>query len=397
VSEAKAFVAETTADGRLVYLSAAARPAQPGLEQALTELLHELARRSYSELHGDRVRFDALRALRGMGFAVEDVEIAVSYRCPQCGASIQLNPEAVVYVCPYCGWAGDVRGGRVAVRVWPAGHRGLVEELARKLGGEPVSVELLYVPFWVFEASVEAGYSATVVYRKPRPVRAYGRSPYYETRYVRERVRVSGRVRFRAARAVPARLHAEVFGGEELRLWVERKWSFQQPPILEAEEAKPIAPSMLAPELSAEAAAEAAVDELEDAAADEARRDAGRRAPGYVEEVELERFSPSVSVERRELVFAPYWFFTYRKGLGLYSGAAVGSEATPLRVELPLSTAERAARLAGSWLAAAASGLAAELALRWQVEPLALLLAVGLGLLAAAKLVSSAFAPAKVG
>lgn len=395
MSEAKAFVAETTADGRLVYLSAVARPAQPGLEQALTSLLHELARRSYPELHGDRVRFDALRALKSMGFAVEDVEVAVSYRCPQCGASIQLNPEAVVYVCPYCGWVGDVRGGKVAVRAWPAGHRGLVEKLVRELGGEVVSVELRYVPFWVFEAGVEAEYAATVVYRRARPAERYGRQPY-ETRYVRERMAVSGRVRFRGVKAVPARLHAEVFGGEELRLWVERKWSFQQPPALEAEAAKPIAPSMLAPELSGEVAAEVAVDELEDRAAEEARSDARRRAPGPVEEVKLERFAPKVSIERRELVFAPYWFFSFRKGSGLYSGAAVGSEVSPLRVELPLSNAERVARLAGSWLAAAGSGLMLELARWWQVEPPMLLIALGLGLLATAKLASSAFAPAKV-
>lgn len=396
MSEARAFVAETTADGRLVYLSAVARPVQPGLEHALTDLLHELARRSYSELHGDRVRFDAIRALKSMGFAVEDVEIAVSYRCPQCGASIQLSPEAVVYVCPYCGWAGDVRGGKIEVRVWQAGNRELVEGLVRRLGGEPVSIQLRYVPFWVFEASVEADYAATVVYRRARTVGGYGRQPR-ETRYVRERMKVSGRVQFKAVRAVPARLHVEVFGGEELRLWVERKWSFQQPPALGAEETKPIAPSMLAPELSKKVATEVAVDTLEDEAADEARSAARRKAPGHVEEVRLERFSPSVMIERGELAFAPYWFFTYRKGSGLYSGAAVGSEITPLRIELPLSNAERAARLAGSWLAAAGSGLVVELALRWQVDPLVLLLAAGLGLLATAKLASSAFAPAKVG
>ncbi|MEM5825589.1 MAG: hypothetical protein QXX58_04070, partial [Thermofilaceae archaeon] len=87
MAEASAYVAATTGDGRLVYLSAKASPPQPGLEQALTSLLYELAKRKYSELLGDRVRVDALRALRAMGFKVDDVLIAVSYRCPQCGAS----------------------------------------------------------------------------------------------------------------------------------------------------------------------------------------------------------------------------------------------------------------------------------------------------------------------
>lgn len=393
MSEAKAFVAETTGDGRLVYLSAVARPAQPGLEEALTGLLHELARRSYSELHGDRLRFDALRALRSMGFAVEDLEVAVSYRCPQCGASIRLSPETVVYVCPYCGWAGDVRGGRVEVRAWPPGHRGLIESLVRRLGGELASAELRYVPFWVFEAKVEAEYTANVVYTAPVTRSYWDRQ---EVRYVRRRTVVSGRVSFEGVRAVPARLSAEVFGGEELRTWVEHKWMLEQPPALGAEEAKPIAPSMLAPELSAEAAAEVATDYFEDEAAGRAVSSAKRRAPGRVEEVVLERFSPSVTIRGRNLVFAPYWFFTYRRGPGLYSGAAVGSEATPLRVELPMSNVERAARLAGSWLASTAGGLMAELAFRWQVSPLLLLFAAVFSILYAAKLASSAFAPAKV-
>ncbi|MEM4411962.1 MAG: hypothetical protein QXO66_03855, partial [Thermofilum sp.] len=90
---ATAFVALTTRDGRLVYLSAAARPARPGLEQALTSLLYELGRRDFAELHGDRIRLDLSRKLREIGFPVEELEITVSLRCPQCAASLQLSPE----------------------------------------------------------------------------------------------------------------------------------------------------------------------------------------------------------------------------------------------------------------------------------------------------------------
>jgi len=170
----------------------------------------------------------------------------------------------------------------------------------------------------------------------------------------------------------------------------------RQPRALGAEEAKPIAPSILAPELSREVAVEAAADALEDEVASAARSEAKRKAPGHVEEVKLERFAPTVSIKRGDLVFAPYWFFTYKRGSSLYSGAAVGSEATPLRVEVPISNVERVARLAGSWLAAAGSGLAFELALRWRAEPLVLLSVAGLGLLATLALARSAFAPAKV-
>ena len=382
---AQAFVAEATADGRLVYLSAVARPAQPGLEQALTGLLHELARRSYSELHGDRVRFDALQALKSMGFAVEDVEIAVSYRCPQCGASIQLNPEAVVYVCPYCGWAGSVTGESVAIRAWPAGHRGLVEGLARRLGGALVSAELRYAPLWVAEASAAAEAVARVTCRAGKAERT-----------VRQSVRVGGRY----TRALLARLHAEVLGGSELERWAERAWRRAEPKALSPEEAKPIAPSTLAPEISAEAAAEAARDAIEDELAEAAKKEAERLAErggaGTAVRVELESFRASVEIERLELAFAPLWLFTYRRGLGLYSGAAVGPSCEPLAAEVRISNLERAARLAASWLAAVGGAGLVELALRESGrDPRALLAGFG-GVALAVFVASTAFKPAKV-
>ncbi|MCX8181246.1 MAG: hypothetical protein N3E41_07750 [Thermofilaceae archaeon] len=401
--EARAHVAVSTVDGRLVYLSASARPAMPGLEQVLTDLLYTLAQRSYVELHGGGVRVEVLRILRKQGFQVDDVNISVSYRCPQCNASIQLNPEVVVYVCPYCGWAGDVYGKPVKVRVWGAGHRATVERLIHQMGGTPVSVELRNVPFWVFEAGVEAYYSATVVYRERRMrpstihPRSRGSPPVQEYDVVTRQTNVSGRVAFRTSRAFLARLQAEVFGGESLRTWVERKWSFNPPKELEAGEAKPLAPSILAPELSEKSAVEALVDELEDEAAREVKRHASRKSPGEVVEVRLRSFSPRVTVEQSTLVFVPYWFFTYRKGGSLYSGACAGSEATLLKVELPISNAERVLRLAGSWLTAILTGLAAQLFFGAEADLAGLLIVVGLGLAGAFALVSSAFKPAKVG
>ncbi len=31
-------------------------------------------------------------------------------QCPQCGASIEITPDAIIFVCQYCGWAGSPEG-----------------------------------------------------------------------------------------------------------------------------------------------------------------------------------------------------------------------------------------------------------------------------------------------
>ena len=397
-SSSSAYVAATTGDGRLIYLSATASPAQPGLEQALTEVLHELAKRSYAELPGDRARVDAMRMLRSMGFAVEELSIAVSYRCPQCAASIQLSPEIVVYVCPYCGWAGTVFGKSVRLLAWPAGRREDVEALIRRRGCTPVSIELRYLPFWVFEADVTADYVALVTYEYEefQYYDDYHGRPRVRTRVVTRRRRVAGRVSFSATRAVLARLRPGLLGGGELKTWVESAWVMQPPSPLSEEEAKAFASSMLAPELDEGVARVRAEDAREDSAASRARRDAGRRVPGTVVDVRLLSFRPRITFKRGELVFAPYWLFSYTRGGSLYSGSAVGPQLSTLRLELPLSNAERALRLVGALLVSLVAGLAAELVVRVAQSLALLLMVAAMGLFAAAKLALSAYEPAKV-
>lgn len=398
-----AYAAVTTGDGRLVYLSASAKPVQPGLERALTEVLYELAKSSYVKLFGDRVRVDALRMLKARGFEVEDVVISVSYRCPRCSASVQLTPETIIYVCPYCGWAGSVFGKEVSLLAWPAGRREDVEALVRRRGCELVSAELRYVPFWVFEASVSADYTALVVYRERRVVargsyaRAYGGGPRWEVEVATRRASVSGRVAFSAVKAIPLRLGVEIYGGEKLRAWVQRAWETRPPSRIEAEEARSFAASMLAPEIGEDAARVRAEDELEDYAAAKARRDAATHVRGDVVSVKLIRLEPRVEFRGSALVFAPYWFFTYSRSGSLYSGSAAGPELSTLELELPLSNAERVARLLGALASAMAAGLAADFISRATLDPLLPLAVGGLGLLAAMKLTTSAYAPAKVG
>jgi hypothetical protein len=112
--------------------------------------------------------------------------------------------------------------------------------------------------------------------------------------------------------------------------------------------------------------------------------------------VELESFRASVEIERLELALAPLWLFTYRRGLGLYSGAAAGPSCEPLAAEVRISNLERAARLAASWLAAVGGAGLVELALRESGrDPRALLAGFG-GVALAVFVASTAFKPAKV-
>lgn len=347
---ATAFAALTTRDGRLVYLTARAKPAQPGLEQALTSLLYELGRRSYSELYGDTVRVDLLERLKSMGFRVDELEVAVSLRCPQCAASIQLSPETVVYVCPYCGWSGDVYGRSIKVLTWPPAQRYAIEQLANRLGGVLLSAELKYIPVWVVEGEGEARYTATVTYVVTRRV---GKQEYTE----RRRMRTSGSVSVRSTEYVIARLNAEVFGAEEISEWLSRSWYRSKPRELSAEEAKPLASYILAPEIAQEEAAEISIDRIEDKLAEKAKAEARARAPGRVEDVVLDTFHVNARVNSSTLVYVPYWYFTYRRREGLFAGAAVGTEASSRVAEAPLSNASRAALLAAAGLVSLASGV----------------------------------------
>ncbi len=74
----------------------------------------------------------------------------------------------------------------------------------------------------------------------------------------------------------------------------------------------------------------------------------------------------------------------------------MGPQLSTLRLELPLSNAERALRLVGALLVSLVAGLAAELVVRVAQSLALLLMVAAMGLFAAAKLALSAYEPAKV-
>ncbi|ABL78432.1 TFIIB-type zinc ribbon-containing protein [Thermofilum pendens] len=397
----KVLVAATTRDGRLVYLSAVAKPQQPGLDEALASLLKSLAYHSYEELQGDRVLLEAKKALSSQGFKVEDLELSVSFRCPSCGASINFSPETVVYVCPYCGWSGDVYGRELRVKAWPPGGREKLEEIVRGLGGVLHDAVLRYVPFWVFKVKVEGSYAGTATYTVTRTeyvtVIHEGRPRQIPTtRTEVRRKKVAGRVSFSTVKGVGARVLAEVFGGEGLKRWVEYEWENNPPPELSAEQVKPVAQSFLSAEVDAGEALGIARREIDSEIYAEIERSARRQVEGSLKEVAVESLSVDLKVVEKSLVFVPYWFFTYKVEGNLYAGAVAGPKATLLKAERRISNIERAARLAGAWIAVLASGALAQVSVGSDLGFPGVLMAWAIGLVGAYKLAESAFAPAEV-
>jgi len=396
VSEySRAIVAVSTRDGRQVYLSGEARPSQPGLEEAISSILKSLAYHSYSELHGDRVVLEAKRMLESQGFKVESLEIYVSYRCPMCGASINLSPETVVYVCPYCGWSGDVYGRNIALRVWPAPPREAVEQAARKLGGVLDNASLLYIPFWVFRVKVTGEYSGTAVYT----VKRYERVPVRRNREIEwvtvartetRTKKVSGRIRFESLKSSAARLYSEIFGGSEMKSWVEHSWQSDPPREVEASELKKYAESFLAAEVSGDEALGMLRGEIDSEIYREINTSAARQVEGSLKEVKIEYLSAQLNVAEKHLAYVPYWFYTYRVRGNLYAGSLVGPNATLLKAERYVSNVERVAKIVGAWVAVIVTGAFAEIAPSWGI------MSIPLGLIGAYKLATSAFKAAEV-
>ena len=385
----EAQVPALTKDGRMIYVSVAARgETAPGLTSSLEKIARDLVEEcEYWELFGDIVGRKILDRLKEEGFRVESVEVAVSYRCPVCGASVQLNPEAIVYVCPYCGWSGDVFGRKVELLAWrPIPEEDAVRAVISASGrkGRPMEAVLKMIPYWIFPVEATARYKARVVYEEIR-----------EKRRVRREGEASGTVRESMLYPLVARLNAEFYGDLEMCGNVTYNYRKGPPAPLQEDLAKRIARHVLAPEVDIEDAALIVRDEMENVMVMKAKSHAKRSYPRAIDAY-LYEFSCNVKVGEPRLVLAPYWFVTYEWRGSVYSGAVSGIDGDVLKVEVPISPYERVFRLAGAWAAAALTGLATEFMLSAREAGEGVLVLLLLGASVALGLARSAFAEAKV-
>ncbi len=385
---AQTTVSVSTRDGRIVYISATAYGTpQPNLTDTLTRIISDIGSRlDYWQLYGDKFRLQVLSELSKYGYKVENVEVAVSYRCPNCGAAIELNPEAIIYVCKYCGWSGDIFGKNLKIYVWPTLPRQSVEQLVKRFtgGAKIVEADLKYVPYWIFKASITVNYAAKVVYKVKRG-----------KKYVRREANVGEKFEKEIVYPLVARLNAEFYGDLEMQGNVEYNFRKKPPKEVTSEEARSIAPYVLSPEISRDEAKEIIVDELEDVGLNIAK-DRAKSRFSNVESVHVYYYEPEIRVSDPILVMAPYWFIIYKSKGGIYSGAFSGIDGDLLKLEVPITPVERLVRLLGAWLVAALTGLGVEFFLNTSSSGKESIVIAVIGLGSALALTKSAFSEAKV-
>ena len=385
---AQTTVSVSTRDSRIVYISATAYGTpQPNLTDTLTRIISDIGSRlDYWQLYGDKFRLQVLSELSKYGYKVENVEVAVSYRCPNCGAAIELNPEAIIYVCKYCGWSGDIFGKNLKIYAWPTLPRQSVEQLVKRFtgGAKIVEADLKYVPYWIFKASITVNYAAKVVYKVKRG-----------KKYVRREANVGEKFEKEIVYPLVARLNAEFYGDMEMQGNVEYNFRKKPPKEVTSQEARNIAPYVLSPEISRDEAKEIIVDKLEDVGLNIAK-DRAKSRFSNVESVHVYYYEPEIRVSDPILVMAPYWFIIYKSKGGIYSGAFSGIDGDLLKLEVPITPAERLVRLLGAWLVAALTGLGVEFFLNTSSSGKESIIIAVIGLGSALALAKSAFSEAKV-
>lgn len=278
----------------------------------------------------------------------------LEYLCSNCGARLRVTPETIVAVCEYCGEPNIVSGvisrddvfivpsvgeGRVMEEFWKRVRRDMdLRSIAREI--TPVSVEGVYIPFWLSHVKVE------------------GRVVYEVRRYEDDRVVVvTKRANFSKTLDVDlvARRQVKHIGLRELVEDYLRS-SPETIPLKElgVERWKTVKLSLLNLEFD-RAEAERI---LREDSIDRVRTEWEKKADS------IKFFNAKlVSMTRPRLIFLPLWVITYRYKDGLYSAFHEGWDGGPLVFAEPMLTRRRIFYLLGmgaSVILGSLSGIAAE-------------------------------------
>jgi len=278
----------------------------------------------------------------------------LEYLCSNCGARLKVTPETIVAVCEYCGAPNIVSGvisrddvfivpsvgeGRVMEEFWSRVRRDMD---LRGIAGEitPISVEGVYVPFWLSRVKVEG----KVVYEVKR----------YEDNRV---VVVTKRASFSKTLDVElvARRQVKHIGLKEL-IEDYLKSSPETIPLKElgVERWKTVKLSLLNLEFD-RAEAERI---LREDSIDRVRMEWERKADS------IKFFNARLtSMTKPRLIFLPLWVITYRYKGGLYSAFHEGWDGGPLVFAEPMLARRRIFYLlgmGGSVILGGISGLVAE-------------------------------------
>ena len=106
-------------------------------------------------------------------------QMVESINCRQCGGPLKLDLGEVIVTCPYCGTISrlesdqpfllmhamvaariDREGAEAAIRAWMSGGFMMPSDMAR--AAKLVSLECVYVPFYVFEVDAKTTYAGVL-------------------------------------------------------------------------------------------------------------------------------------------------------------------------------------------------------------------------------------------
>lgn len=297
---------------------------------------------------------------------------AVAFRCPRCGAPLEVTPDTVVVVCRSCGYAYYPEGRGHPVMALPVLYdrpekllEGLLERWpsARWMRGKAVlhRAHTVYLPAILFLVEGRARYRASVNVRYKR---------FGDDRVDGEWVKPEGEVEWSGVIAVPARrgsdpevtvptarLLAEEAAQGRLRAYALERFDWRR---MKAE--------TLAADVSPAEARASAVDEAIDTMREEAKKDAAARAWRMVRrgrsnlslvgtKVSGLDLEPQVTiVDVSPYILAPVTTIEYRVGDSLYRAAFAAWNNRLLWAERPLSRGEALAGLSMSVLFGGISG-----------------------------------------
>ena len=125
--------------------------------------------------------------------AQQEAPVGFVLKCPHCGAPLDVSPDDVITVCKYCGNIVSIRQGIERAYLVEALPKSEIEKKAfsylkgKGLSPTPLKLEIVYLPFFFYEADVRATavisykdrngriHRKTLNYNLHIPVVAYGR------------------------------------------------------------------------------------------------------------------------------------------------------------------------------------------------------------------------------
>ncbi len=293
-------------------------------------------------------------------------------QCPQCGASIEITPDAIIFVCQYCGWAGSPDGLEAkGYSMLPPLPRTQIEEKATQflksklhesfVQSSITEAKYIAIPFWrimVWAHTRFNGYATrtktqTYYVGKQAMTRSY-------TVYVPTQGEWTDQIEFKTV----ARKNAVFFGLDEITAMIGRS------------EAVPLDPKVLIAQKMQVLDIEISVEEADDSARNHAEDQHLHRAQSQTSK--LYDCHTDTRIASGSLTLYPVYNLGYEFEGRTYRMALDGATGEVVKAELPMTRGLRLTYAAVGYIALGAFTLAAFiLSLSAQTQSIAPFAAVG--------------------